>query len=126
MKPPASLIAIALLLAAPSAAHAAFPGANGKLVFFHDGIETTEPDGTARTPLVERGYYPAWSPDGTRVAYAAPPSDVSERLVLRVHTLGGATETVPMGTLSVSDPAFAPDGRRIVFAGSDGGNRDLY
>ena len=52
-------------------AEAAFPGQNGKIAFSKDQLYTVNPDGTGQTTLVNayRSDDPAWSPDGTQVAF---------------------------------------------------------
>jgi hypothetical protein len=63
------------LMAAP--AHAAFPGANGKIAFSgtvagQTGIHAINPDGTGVAmlgALARNGITPAWSPSGSRIAY---------------------------------------------------------
>jgi hypothetical protein len=60
-------------------AHAAFPGANGKIAFDEFGgsgcIYSINPDGTGRTPATPCGVpaerFPQWAPDGRKLAYYA-------------------------------------------------------
>jgi hypothetical protein len=80
----ALLVAAFALLAMPAAAHAAFPGENGKIVFWRTVsgtgpcLYTINSDGSGEQALVpcgsvdNRGTMPRWSADGQWVAYTAP------------------------------------------------------
>src|SRR5215210_1544194 len=83
------LAAVLLTLTGTKPAEAAFPGSqNGKIVFASnlatgtgvdnpegdDEIFTMNPDGTGITQLTKNtadDYYPAWSADGQRIAFAS-------------------------------------------------------
>ena len=64
------------------------------------------------------GYQPAWSPDGSAIAYTSPAEDS-----LWVMDADGSDPRQIFGTGgndgSVSGPAWSPDGRQIVFAYTD-------
>ncbi len=80
-----ALCLVALLAGTPREAEAAFPGANGKIVFESDRSTTTNPegdaeiftmnpDGTGLTQLTRNAaddYYPSWSADGLKIAFVS-------------------------------------------------------
>jgi TolB protein len=70
--------------------------------------------------------YPAWSPDGTRIAMdcrASPGSDVDLYIVNR-----DGSDFRPLVASPGDDqtPAWSPDGRRIAYASTRDGNFELY
>jgi Tol biopolymer transport system component len=146
-------IALALLVAAALAppAQAALPGQNGAVVFAqrtttgdsvdppveHTRLVTRHATGTRDRVLVDceltggvpsagncagTSYRsPSYSQDGTRIVF-----DAGERIGVMAADGSGLT-LLPAVTADDGNPAFAPDGRRIVFTGSnERGTTDLY
>lgn len=124
--------AVTLMIEAEPA-RAAFPGANGKIVFVEEnrdesdyGIKLVNSTGSGVTTLVKnpRGAAelsdPAMSPNGRSVVYAKNRDiyriDISNRKVTRITNNRSGNE----------DPAWSPDGSRIVFESTRavGGARD--
>ena len=73
-----ALILLGIFTVCAPSAQAAFPGSNGKIVFTSDEgafvrqLFTMQSDGSRRTRIAAQGEDPAWSSDGTKVAYATP------------------------------------------------------
>lgn len=69
---------------------------------------------------------PAWSPDGSRIAYASGPgSGNGGRLNIWVMNSDGSGKTrLTSGDHNDGFPAWSPDGRRIVFTRRDGTEPD--
>jgi Tol biopolymer transport system component len=124
-----AIVVVVLALAAP--AHAAFPGANGKIAFgFANHIWVINPDGTGRTqittandlnglPTFDDG--PAWSPDGTKITFTRACSDEeacggrADVFVMNADGTGETNLTNSFGT-GDSGAAWSPDGQKIVFS----------
>ena len=71
-------------------------------------------------PFPVRGVVsPSVSPDGRQVAFSALGD-------LWVHTVGGGVERVTDDRWVETDPAWSPDGSRIVFSSDRAGTLDLY
>lgn len=106
---------VALAVAGP--AQAAFPGANGKIVFTRDAeIYTMNPDGTgqARLSTPRQGHSPAWSPNGTKIAFMGPGSTFE---IYTVNADGSHLRHVTPADPAVdTSPAWSPDGKKIAFA----------
>jgi Tol biopolymer transport system component len=119
-----SLVTLAVLAAMPAApASAAFPGRNARLAFQHwdalnnlGEIHTITATGggdldLTATPLIE-DRDPAWSADGTRIAFRRAGAGVDQLWVM--DGAGGALAVVP-GSGTASSPAFSPGGKRLVY-----------
>ncbi len=116
----AALLAAVLL---PSPAQAAFPGQNGLVLFVQrapsssEAIYVMNADGTGRTPLTADGTFhedfgPAFSPDGTRIAFVRNLMAQSDVWVMDAD---GTGETRLTTLQNVGSVAWAPSGAEIVF-----------
>jgi Tol biopolymer transport system component len=145
-----ALALVALAAFAPSA-HAAFGGRNGAVAFAqrtatgdsvdppveHTRLATRHVFGTRDRILVDcqltdgapsggnctgTSYRsPSYSRDGARIVF-----DAGQRIGVMAAD-GSGFSLLPAVTADDGDPAFAPDGRRIVFSGTnDRGTTDLY
>ncbi len=112
------LLTGAFLLTAPAAAHAAFPGENGRIAFTrvsHDGatdIYSAEPGGIAEIRITEGGQSDnaAFSPDGTRLAYSSGDD------ILIADQYGNDPQLVLSTGQGVGEIDWSPDGTRLVTA----------
>ena len=130
------LWALALLgvvaLAAP--AHAAFPGANGRIAFtsLDWDYETADvwamnADGSGAVNLTShpaQDFAPAFSPDGRRIAFVSDRDGDQEIYVMNADGSGQTRLTTAVG--SDTSPAFSADRSRIAFTSDRDGNRELY
>jgi Tol biopolymer transport system component len=67
---------------------------------------------------------PAWSPDGSRIAYDANPDGFYHLFVMNAD---GSNQTqLTAGSWNDVQPAWSPDGSRIAFASNRGGTYDIY
>jgi TolB protein len=105
------VVGLALLMPLVSVADASFPGANGKIAF-DDGagdIWVMNPDGTDPTQLTsspETDVFPAWSPDGTKIAF-------SRSTGIFVMNADGSDQHEVIA--SGSQPSWSPDGSRLTY-----------
>ena len=151
----AVIAGLAICLIAASSAQAAFPGRNGRIAFsdyYSYGnyeIFSIEPNATGLVRLTDNpalDMEPAWSPNGRHIAFtssrdAADPSCQSQgfNCDLDVYVMNADGSEVRRLTDQPgrdSEPAWSPDGKRIVFTslrdsdrlipGSDVFNSELY
>jgi Tol biopolymer transport system component len=102
---------VAILAPAPSgggtaAAHLAFARAGD--------VWSSGADGNGSRRLLRRAYSPAWSPDGSRLAFVSNRSGDEEVYVANAD----GTRLTRLTRLSVPDlaPAWSPDGKRLVWS----------
>jgi hypothetical protein len=127
---PAALASFAVLLLLPAAAHGTPPGANGKLAF-NDlyNLYTVNPDGTGQTTVKTfNGSFSidtdqAWSPDGTRIAFADRDPDGTADIFTVKPDGTDIRRVTDSGSLEThnQDPTWSPDGTRIAYLSSNGG-----
>lgn len=111
-------------------AHAAFPGANGRIVFAsYDGdgahIYTTSPSGNSLRRLSDAGADPAWSPDGTAIAFTDRARD-SETAVFTMRSDGSRVRRVTPKGVGAYEPSWSPDGERLLFTVEENQQESLY
>jgi TolB protein len=126
-----------VLVGGVETAEAAFPGQNGRIAFNSIGpdgdwhIYTSRPDGSGLRRVTAgpgtypgRNFAPEWSPDGTKIAFTSD-RDGDEEIYVKDMTSGKVTQlthNVPdpeaENPAADADPAWSPDGSRIVFYSS--------
>ena len=99
----------------------------GRLVYLRqeedagDDIFTIRADGSGERRLTNapgEDYQPAWSPDGSRIAFVSERDGNAEIYVINA---GGSAQTRLTNDLAIdSSPAWSPDGSRIAFISTRG------
>lgn len=67
---------------------------------------------------------PAWSPDGTKIAFANSRDDNAEIYVINAG--GGNSQRLTTNSAADLTPCWSPDGTQIVFATNRDGNFEIY
>ncbi len=95
----------------------------------YDHLFVIPADGGARTQLTDGEWddgQPAWSPDGSRIAFISYREEDRDRVsrsdLWTVLADGGTARKLTGSDGEVSAPAFSPDGRTIAFFGHNEGN----
>lgn len=122
------VVVFALLASPVPARRQTFPGPNGPLVFgIGATLVTANVDGSNRKTVVGRmsnfsAYEPAWSADGTRIAFANKQAGTGGIMIVN----GDGTGLVRV-TSDVNDgePTWSPDGTRLAFIHVSAGRRRL-
>jgi hypothetical protein len=114
------LVAVLAGLFVPASAHATFPGANGKIAFVRNAdIWTMNPDGTGQVNLTNSAATegdPAWSPDGTKIAFSGPRVQSSGGpQVYVMNADGSGVIHLGNGVTPDHEPRWSPDGTEIAF-----------
>ena len=118
----AILLTVAGLAAhgAPLAAAAPPLDGDGKIAFVrNDDIYTINPDGSGMTALTTSGGNagPAWSPDGTEIAYVHTGDDHVSDLWIMDADGGGKTRLTSTGGVRRTAPSWSPDGTKLSYGG---------
>jgi hypothetical protein len=107
--------AVALLL--PTTAQGAFAGANGKIAYVDgpQGIWTMNPDGSSKTQITTGAdAAPAWSPDGTRIAFHRKiPACSGPCSNIWIADADGSNAALVIP--GAQYPSWSPDGGKLVF-----------
>lgn len=125
------ILCTALALAGAASARATPPGANGRIVFASGASGNSElysvgADGSAErrltwTPQGEQA--PAWSPDGTRIAFVTAPGN---RADIAVMNADGSNQAPLTHTGHAFEPSWSPDGTKIAFTSLVKGRGQIY
>jgi Tol biopolymer transport system component/endonuclease YncB( thermonuclease family) len=127
------LCSLAALALAPASASAVVPGANGDVAFTREvapgnsEIYVAANDGIGATRLTNSpgaDTDPAWSPDGTELAFTSTRDGNPEIYVMRADGTGVRRLTDDPG--DDTDPTWSPDGATIAFTSTRSGVANVW
>jgi len=120
-------------LSATLASATTFPGYNGKIAFSSDRdganheIYVMDPDGSNQTRLTSNTLpdtNPAWSPDGTRIAFVSSRDGNAEIYVMSAD--GSNPTRLTNNSVGDTNPTWSPDGSRIAFLSGQSGVNTIW
>jgi Tol biopolymer transport system component len=85
-------------------------------------------DGTGRVRLTDTAHpdeEPAWSPDGTQIAFASRRGSLTQDIFV-MNADGSDIRQLTTASGDDTAPAWSPDGSRIAFRSSRNGNPEIY
>jgi Tol biopolymer transport system component len=114
---PLLLVPIAIVLAWPHPADAAYPGANGKIAFDRGSdIYTINPDGTGETNVTNNpasDFEPVWRPDGQKIGFETSRGPHGNTPFVMNPDGSGQAQLLPQDTLGLFLNSWRPDGQSI-------------
>jgi hypothetical protein len=90
-------------------------------------IYTINSNGTVSTRLTTNGASdedPAWSPDGSKIAFATNRDGIFRIYVMNAD--GSNQRALTTDGVIAQQPTWSPDGEKIAFVGSAGGDAEIY
>ena len=131
-----AILALALTLTGggrPEPAEGAFPGANGKIAFHslqtgNFEVLVMNADGSGQTNLTNNAAAdsaPAWSSDGTQIAFTSN-RDAGNFDIYKMNADGSGQTRLTTDGSEDAFPAWSPDGTRIAFRSVRDGNQEIY
>ena len=125
------IAALLVLVAGVGPVRSAIPGTNGLIVFTSDSngdgtqLYVIDAVGSPPTQLTAFGYPiedPAWSPDGTRIAFSRN-GDLS---IIDPDSLAITPVTDPSNSVEAHEPAWSPDGTMLAFSRQSGADTGIW
>lgn len=101
----------------------AFAGTNGKIAFSGNGIQTINADASGLQTVAVEGFAPAYSPDGSRIAFIKSDGD-NEVYVMNAD--GSGLTQLTFDTANEQAPSWSADGSKIGFSSDAGGVTQIY
>ena len=125
--------AILLVFHATHAATLGPPG-NGKIAFessrnSNQDIYVMDADGANTTRLTNNpasDFGPAWSPDGTKIAFVSSREGFGNDEIFQMDADGSNPIRLTNDSAGDYDPAWSPDGTKIAFTSTRDGNSEIY
>ena len=112
----------------PAPAASGEPGAAGRIV--PASVYVVNADGSGAKTLTNRALafdaHPAWSPDGTRIAFESTVEGRRTIWVMQADGQGLRRLTELTGAAVETAPAWSPRGDRIAYASDRDGNSEIY